>query len=145
MNEVESVGLLIKKIHDAIGAITNIELKELDLTMSQSRVLYFLYQVRGHNVSIREIENHFCVKHTTALGILNRLEIKGFITSTGSRDDKRVRNVEITTKGKKIHEAILSKFSNLEERYLKGFTSEELKSLKMALTVINSNLQELRF
>lgn len=144
MHELESVGLLIKKIHDATGAIANAELKELNLTISQSQVLYFLYQVRGQNTSIKEIEKHFCIKHTTALGIVNRLESKGFIQSSGSLDDKRVRIIEITRAGEKINEAISSKFLSLEEKSLQGLSPKEVKSLREMLMVIHSNLQELR-
>lgn len=144
MSEIASIGLLIKKIHDATVAIANIELKELNVTMSQSQMLCFLYQVRGQKVSVREIEKHFCVKHTTAIGIINRLEDKGFIQSSGSPEDKRVRIIEITREGAKIHEAISSKFLSLEEEYLKGLTLKELDSLRDTLTAIHSNLQELR-
>jgi DNA-binding MarR family transcriptional regulator len=144
MNETESVGLLIKKIHDATGAIANTELKELNLTTSQSQLLYFLYQMKKQTVSLREIEKHFCIKHTTAIGIVNRLESKGFIKSSGSHDDKRVRIIEITREGEKIHEAISSKLLSLEEKYLKGLTPEDTDRLKRSLTIINGNLQKLK-
>jgi DNA-binding MarR family transcriptional regulator len=144
MNELQSVGFLIKKIHDAIGAIVNMELKELNLTLSQSDMLCFLNEVRGQRVSVRELEHHFCIKHATAIGIVNRLENKGFISSSESPDDKRVRNIEITSKGEQIQEAILPKCISLEENYLEGLTAAEVDSLKRALTVIHSNLQELK-
>ena len=144
MNELDSVGLLVKKIHDATGAIANMELKELNLTMSQSQVLYYLYQTRGQKVSVKEIEKQFCIKHTTVIGIVNRLENKGFIQSSCSFDDKRMRIIEITRKGEKIHEAISLKFLNLEEKYLKNLTLEEVDRLKEMLTAIHSNLQRLR-
>ncbi|MGE4354815.1 MAG: MarR family winged helix-turn-helix transcriptional regulator [Oscillospiraceae bacterium] len=144
MNETENIGLLIKMIHDAVGAIANMELKGLNLTMSQSQMLYFLYQVRGQKVTIKEIENHFCIRHATAIGIVNRLEDKEFVLSCGSCDDKRVRHIAITKAGEKIYEAILLKSSLLERKYLEGLTSEETEHLKGALTVINFNLQKLR-
>lgn len=144
MNEAERVGLLIKKIHDAVGAIANIELKALNLTISQSHVLHYLYQVRGRKTPIKEIEHHFCIKHATAIGIVNRLEDKGFVASFGSNDDKRIRHIEITRKGERIHEAIVSEYASLEEKYLAGLTPEEAGQLKRMLTVINDTLQELR-
>ena len=144
MNELDSVGLLIKKIHDATGAIANTELKELNLTISQSQVLYFLHQVKGQSVSVREIEKEFCIKHTTALGIVNRLQRKGFIQSHGSPSDKRVRIIEITREGETIHQAISQKFSAMETVSLQGIAQNELKSLKKMLATIHSNLERLR-
>ncbi|WP_051280850.1 MarR family winged helix-turn-helix transcriptional regulator [Anaerovorax odorimutans] len=144
MNENESVGLLIKKIHDATGSIVNTEMKELDLTMSQSHMLYFLYHRKGQNVSVKEVENYFCIKHTTAIGIINRLENKGFVTSYSSLNDKRIRNIEITKEGEQKHEWILSKFDNLEQKFLNGLTPTEVNHLKNMLTIINTNLQGLK-
>ena len=144
MDQWDDVGLLIKKIHDATGAIANTELKELNLTMSQSQLLCFLFHRRGQKVTIKEIEKHFCIQHTTAIGIVNRLENKGFIQSCGSLEDKRVRIIEITTEGEKIHEAVLSIFFGLEKKYLMSLTQNEIESLKEMLTAIHSNLQQLR-
>lgn len=144
MDEPESIGILIKKIHDAIGTVANVELKELNLTMSQSRTLCFLYQTRGGGVTVKEIENHFCIKHTTAIGILNRLEKKGFAQSYGSSDDKRVRIVEITKAGETLHETVLAKRRALQEKYLKSLSEAEVEKLRKSLLIINADLQELK-
>lgn len=142
--ETQYVGLLIKMIHDAIDAIANIDLKEYDLTISQGQVLQIIHEMSGKKISISVLEKRLCVKHTTVLGIVNRLEKKGYVISYNNADDKRIRNIEITKHGGEILEKFFSKRRELEKIFLCGLTTADIENLKHMLLIINSNLQELK-
>lgn len=141
MQANEQIGLLLKVIHDAISMTANSQLKEFDLTFTQMQVLFFLNNKGGEDISQKDIEQYFHVKHTTVIGLLRRLESKGFVTTFTNSQDKRVRNVEITEKGKAVQETIGDQRSELEAKLVKGLSLKQIQELKAMLNVLYDNIK----
>lgn len=130
--------IYFKKIHDGILMTANKELKELDLTFSQMEVLICLLENQG--ITQKNIEVYFKLSHPTVTGILQRLEIKGLISTRKNEGDKRSKIILVTDKALNIKKEIDRKKECLEKRLSENMTNEELQTLTNLLKTICENL-----
>ncbi|AOT70338.1 MarR family winged helix-turn-helix transcriptional regulator [Geosporobacter ferrireducens] len=142
MHQNEDVGFLIKLIHDCIERKSNQKLKLFDLTLSQGRVLAYLNERKGLKTSQKDIEDYLEVAHPTVVGILKRLESKGFITSEFDAEDKRVKNVYLTQNEASVHRAMCEFKIQMEQKLLQGLTDTQVEELLYLLNLIYENIQE---
>ncbi len=140
--EERDIGFLFKQINIQIKKGIDKALLEYDLTTSQSRVLFFIH-FRGENkTSMKDIEEHMKVTHPTVIGIVKRLEEKGFVTTASDPEDRRVKLVAITQKTTKMIKKLDQGRRKMDEKLLKGFTEQESKELRRMLSMIEDNLRE---
>ena len=138
----DDIGLLIKIITECIDRIANQNLKQFDLTLSQGRILLYLRERIGIKTSQKDIEDYFDVTHPTVIGILDRLESKGFIGSEFDSEDRRVKNVHlIPEKEISVYYAMDDFKKTLEQKLLRGLTDVQIKELQSLLKLILNNLQ----
>ena len=100
MNRKCDAGFLIKQIHDALSKRFNDVLKKYDLTISQMYVLKYLRENQNKMVTQKEIEQYLEVSHPTTVGILKRLESKGFIQTEIIKEGRFSKQVVLTEKSK---------------------------------------------
>lgn len=136
----EDIGFLIKKIHNAIRADADNNMRAFDLTLSQTRVLTFLVHQERHTVPQKEIETFFCVTHPTMIGILHRLESKGFIAVQVSKADKRMKDVALTEAGEKAAARADGHRRKMEASLTECLTAEEREQLAALLGRVYENL-----
>lgn len=141
MHYKKGTGFLIKLIHDCIRRDANCELKNMDLTLSQMRILAYLHSHKNKTVSQKNIENYLAVSHPTVVGLLKRLEVKGFVTTSFSLDDKRMKNIYLTGKDQELKEAMEKHRDKTEAKLLNGFTQEEKILLSMLLEKAYNNVK----
>lgn len=118
-------GLLIKQMHDRLEKQANNALRPKDLTMMQVAVLMSLQKAEEKQLSMKEIERHFQVAQPTVVGIISRLEQKGFVEAFGDAADKRVKLAHITSAGEACCEEAAGYMHEAEESLLRGFSQEE--------------------
>ena len=82
----DDLGFKIKTISKLLTQNMNNSIMSLDLTSSQALVLgYLCYRTRRQEtVYPRDVERHFHFTHPTVSGLLQRLEIKGYLSSEPS-------------------------------------------------------------
>lgn len=102
--DVRVVGRLLKQVSDRLAVMANADLKKLDLTLSQSKVLLFLEDQPDKRATQRELELHLRVSHATVHGLLARLDSKGLVRIVASEEDRRMRVVELNTASQVIAE-----------------------------------------
>ena len=134
-------GLLFKQIHDRLEKQANNALRAKGLTMMQVSVLMALQQAADQRLSMKELERHFGVAQSTVVGIVSRLEQKGFVESFGDMADKRIKLVHITPAGKLCCAEAACQMDKAEETLLQGFSDEERKSLNRLLAKVADNLK----
>ncbi len=125
----------MKMVSDRVGVMFN-ALKEDDLelpTQAQGRVLMYLKSRQGGPVSQRELEHHLGVSHTTAKGLVQRLEDKGLVRSAFDSEDGRVKHIYLAEYSNRHHEAALRHCRRIEERLLHGLNEAERAQLKSLL------------
>ncbi len=133
------VGYLIKNISDKIKMHADADLKSHDLTLAQGRILGFLAE-RGGSAMQKEIEDFMEVSHPTVVGIVARMEQKGFLTCRTDESDKRNKIVTITEKSIRIGEDMDSMIGIQESRMVEGLSEDQITELTDALQVIYKNL-----
>ncbi len=133
------VGYMIKNISDKIKMHADADLKSHDLTLAQGRILGFLAE-RGGSAMQKEIEDFLEVSHPTVVGIVARMEQKGFLACRTDESDKRNKIVTITEKSIRIGEDMDSMIGIQESRMVEGLSEDQITELTDALQVIYKNL-----
>jgi len=143
MCQSDDIGFFIKLIHECIEKKANHTLKAFDLTLSQARILFYLHDHQDAQTSQKDLEDFFEVTHPTIIGILNRLERKGFIRSESNSKDKRVKNIFLTDQGGQIFCSMDHFRETTEENMLRDLTNDQIKELQSTLKTVYKNIQEL--
>ena len=137
----DDIGFLLKLINECIEKNANQALKPFDLTLSQARILFYLHDHPETLTSQKDLEDFFEVTHPTIIGILNRLEGKGFIWSEHSSTDKRVKNIFLTDKGDNVFVSMDHFRKTNEENMLQDLTDKQIKEFKTLLKIVYKNIQ----
>lgn len=126
----------IKKIFFIIKNDVNEKMKPYNLTAAQILLLRYLQLNKGKMIIQKDICDYLCLKHSTVIGILKRLEEKELIIKkTNYRSE-----ISITEKGKEIIDSAGIEKGFVENNLLKGFSKEEIKQLDSYLDRIYSNI-----
>lgn len=137
-----TVGESLKRIVQKIKVNLDFELKDEDLTASQTVVLLLLLDNKERKISQKFIWEQLGLKHSTVIGILKRLETKGFVQCLIDEENHKYRNVVATEKAQVLDRILLEKQAKVDAMILKGFTEEETELLTSFLERIDKNLEE---
>lgn len=96
---------------------------KLNMTMPQFLVLVFLNK-RG-KASMSDMASGLGVTTAAMTGIVDRLVRDGFISREHDRDDRRVVNIELTSKGSKMVKAMIEKRKQMIASIFGALTQEE--------------------
>ncbi len=80
-------------------------LDELDLTYTQYIAMMVLWEHKQMNV--KELGEHLYLDSGTLTPVLKKLENKGWIERSRSKEDERVLNVTLTSQGEELREKAL--------------------------------------
>lgn len=136
----KDVGYLIKTINDKLKVKVDESLKQYNLTLTQSLVLAFLNSKNGQALQ-KEIELFLEVSHPTVVGIVSRMEQKGYITSWLDEQDKRNKIVKVTEQAKDLAVAMEQQMSSNEKALLASLSGEDVEQLKDLLFIIYKNIE----
>lgn len=136
---------LFKRINDTIEKNSNSNLQSNDITLSQLKMLFFIHHAENAPekgcMPLKELERRFGVAQSTAAGIIQRLEKKGLVESVADADDKRIKLLRVTEKGKSICDSAKKGMDKLTENAVRDFTEEEKLCLKDLLQRLLNNLE----
>ena len=127
----DSVGYLVTASYRKLFKNLESSLQPYDLTANQWAPLLALAHGRCNTVA-------GCAKETgidngAMTRMLDRLEAKGFLIRQRSKNDRRVVNVTLTAKGRKIAMDIPQVIGDVLNQQLKGFSHGEFKLIKNLL------------
>lgn len=91
----------IGMIARALDSISNIEFKELDLTKGQ--YLYLVRICENPGVIQEKVAEMIKVDRTTAARAIKKLEIQGFIEKRPDDQNKKIKKLFPTEKGRKVY------------------------------------------
>ena len=138
MMQKRDVGYLIKNISDKLKVKADAELKQYNLTLTQSRVFAYLGR-RGGQATQKEIEVFLEVSHPTVVGIVSRMEQNGYVTSWPS-EDGRNKNVKLTSQAEAIGTEMEQRIFAKEQALLAPLSLEDQERLREMLLAISKNL-----
>lgn len=125
-------------IERALDSISNIEFKDINLSNLQ-----FLYVVRIYEhpgIIAEQLANLIKVDRTTLARAVRRLEKQGYVYRESDPDNKKIKHLYVTEKGKQIYPFIIRENSHSNEVALQGFTPEEAQQVHDYLKRIRQNI-----
>ena len=97
IQDVKDIGAMIKILSEALRQQANRDCREYNLTMQQMRIIHFLKKRENNEVtSQKDIQDFLKISHPTVVNILHLMKNKGFIETSVSPKDKRVKLVRLT-------------------------------------------------
>ena len=130
---IAGYGFYIKRIDNALEKEANNNLQQLNLTMQQNRVLIHLAHAENNTLSLKALEEHFGAAQSTVAGLVSRLEKKGLVTALSDPADKRVKLVQLTDEGARLHAIGHQNIIDSEERLTALLSPEEKEILLSCL------------
>lgn len=135
-----SCAALIKHINDKLKKNANERLGIHDITFMQVQVLQQLRHAKEDALPLKSLEKHFEVAQSTAAGIIVRLERKELVSSFVPAEDKRLKYVRLTEKGKVLCDFVEADMEKGETELLAGLNEEEKEQLFRLLKKVNASL-----
>ncbi len=136
-NESQKASInLIYTYHWLVEQVKNI-LGEEDLTIQQFNILRILRGSHPEPLSTLQIRDRMLDKMSDTSRIVDRLVVKGLVSKKMSRADKRLVDVMITEKGKRLLLKIDQK-NAVMDAVMKGLNEKELKQLNKLLDKIRA-------
>ena len=126
---IDKVAILTKNAALEFEKMANPVLLQYDLTGSQYKLLKYLYAHPADTVRQVDMERYYSMTHPTAIGLLDQLEKKGYVTRSVNPADKRSRVISLTEKAYKMQEILVREGDRLEEQFTARLTEDERKSL----------------
>ncbi len=113
-------------------------LDKYDLTYTQYITMMVMWDKK--KTSVKEIGEKLYLDSGTLTPVINKLESKGYIIKNRSKDDARGVDVELTDKGFRLQDDILSVPSDMGKCV--NISDEDAKQLYRILYTILDNLDE---
>lgn len=136
MNDIlREIGMIAR----ALDSISNIEFKDLDLTRGQYLYLVRIYENPG--IIQEKLAEMIKVDRTTAARAIKKLEMQGFIQKLPDEQNKKIKKLFPTEKGKKVYPLLRREGEHSTEVALSGFTSEEKETISALLHRVRKNIE----
>ena len=126
-----NIGFIISIALNQYVQQTNSYLKEINLNMSQTKVLLTLYDYDG--VSIDFLTKKTYMSKSSVTKAVKHLEKKGLVNKKIDEEDNRKKVITTTDKGKEIQEDALEMNFRIEEKLKKELGNDAIKSMKIQL------------
>lgn len=134
--------MLIKKLDKVFKQNFDQELERVGLTFSQMRVLRFLEDNPNTKITQKDISKELDIQHSTTIGLLKRMQEKGLVTVVVDEDNRRCRNIFLTSKAEEISCEMERGRTIMENRVVASFTEEEKEIFYRLLNKAIDNLKE---
>ena len=138
--EEKKLGFLIANLFNDYTNYMNRYLKEMDLTLSQTRVLLVLGLNDGVSIDVLSTKSNIGKSSTTKS--VKILEKKGFLTKEIDPEDNRKKIVKITKKGRNIQKEALRINDEIETSIISKIGEEEIKTLKEQLFTLDNLIKK---
>lgn len=136
MNDIlREIGMIAR----ALDSISNIEFKDLDLTRGQYLYLVRIYENPG--IIQEKLAEMIKVDRTTAARAIKKLEMQGFIQKQPDEQNKKIKKLFPTEKGKKVYPLLRREGEHSMEVALSGFTPEEKETIFKLIHRVRKNIE----
>ena len=126
-----NIGFIISIALNQYVQQTDSYLKEINLNMSQTKVLLTLYDYEG--VSIDFLTKKTYMSKSSVTKAVKHLEKKGLVNKKIDEEDNRKKVITATDKGKQIQEDALKMNFRIEEKLKEELGNDVIKSMKIQL------------
>jgi DNA-binding MarR family transcriptional regulator len=124
----------------ALDSISNIEFKEFDLTKGQ--YLYLVRICENPGIIQEKVAEMIKVDRTTAARAIKKLEMNGFIQKKEDQQNKKIKKLFPTEKGKQVYPYIKRENDYSNKVALEGFSEKEVETLFHHLQRVRKNVEK---
>jgi len=137
-------GFLVHDVSRLRRSFFDEAMKPYGLTRSQ---WWVLGQLSRHNrpMSQAELARHLDIGKAALGGLIDRLEIVGYVKRMGLLGDRRINSIAVTKKGEEMTSTLRRVGHSLNEIIFSGLTMDEVHALEKTLTRVKGNLVKLVF
>jgi DNA-binding MarR family transcriptional regulator len=139
--EIDQILEAILYLYTESRRLTKELARQVDLTGPQLTVLKMLEGVG--DLSLSELSERIRAQNSTVTGIIDRMELGGFVVRARSTEDRRVVKIKLTDKGSKIARAIAIEPMEIFRGALESLSLAETKELLKILTKIARRVQSI--
>ncbi|CAI9385952.1 MarR family winged helix-turn-helix transcriptional regulator [Niallia sp. JL1B1071] len=108
-----------------------------DLNITQYKLLFHLEKEGAQNVS--DLAKSVHITNAAVTTITDQLLADDYITKDRSKTDRRVVNITITDKGRKIVNNMKKEQQNKMKEHFRKLTEEDIQHLKRIFKLLNEN------
>ncbi len=112
-----------------------------DLTMMQSWIIGYLYEQRDREMFQKDIEAKFSIARSTATGILQLMEKKGYIVRQTIESDARMKRLGLTEMGSQQRESTIHNIERMESKLREGISEEDLETFFRVIRKMRNNIE----
>ena len=127
--KLDKAAILVKKATLEFDKISNAVLEEYGLTTAQYKVMKYLFEEAENGVRIVDLEKYYSISHPTAIGIVQNLEKKGFVTYAENPNHARSRYIVPTQEAIQRQTELENVGDKLEEELTQRLSEEERREL----------------
>jgi len=125
-------GYLFRRMQQIAVAIFSEECAQFDLTCLQYSALARIRERPG--IDVTRLSEIMEFDRSTLGGVMERLEMKGYVRRRATPEDKRIKLLEVTRQGRVLLDEIQPSVERTQRRILEGLGSEDQKVLLRLLT-----------
>jgi MarR family transcriptional regulator, lower aerobic nicotinate degradation pathway regulator len=125
-------GYLFRRMQQIAAAIFWEECAPFDLTCLQYSALARIRDRPG--IDVTRLSEIMDFDRSTLGGVMERLELKGYIRRRATVEDKRIKLLEVTKQGRALLDEIAPHVERAQRRILDGLSSEDQRALLRLLT-----------
>jgi len=119
------------------------DLLKLDLDFSKTELFSLIHLAGREKVTMSELVEYINTPMSTATGIIDRLEKKGFVLRGRSDKDRRIVVVGLSEKGREFYNELRRTFTSYLEYVLSDLSAEEMAFLvRIAIKMMNKLEEE---
>lgn len=137
------MGYLVHDVARMRRTLYDQALKPLGITRSQWWVLANISRHPKHGVVSSVLARDLDVGKVTLSGLIERLEVAGYVYRRNHRTDRRAKLVFITEKGFELIERMKEVITPLNRQLVEGLSPEELATVEGGLSKVKANLRAL--
>lgn len=145
MEKEKSICFILKRVNHVVerGIHASLAAAGFDeITNMHGWILGFLYHAEGP-IYQKDIETHFGIARSTVTNILQLMEKKGYLTRTTDEHDARLKRLELTELGKKVHLDTIAVIDAAHDTMEAGITDEERRICFSVFEKIRRNVEHI--
>lgn len=137
------LGYLVHDVSRMRRTLYDQHLKALGITRSQWSVLANISRQPGQGVVSSTLARDMDLGKVTVSGIVDRLEIAGYIYRRGDKKDKRAKRIYITDSGYQLIEEMRAIIEPLNMSICEGMSEAEIHATEDGLATVKANLKRM--
>ncbi len=141
----EHIGREVKRLDNEIHsmmAVARTQTGNADMTMMHNWVIGYLYRNQGKEIFQRDVEAEFSIARSTATGILQLMEKKGYLYRESVERDARLKRLVLTENGIRCHEEHIQTIIRIEYMMREGFSEQEIENFFRVIRKMRENLEK---